>query len=106
VPYRGIQHNQLWWSLRVAAVNLRQLLVLGLARQARFGRWPCGVSKPMTRPDRRACPFIIPKPAAAHAVAPTALAPPLATAFSPTSPRSPTPDSGAAAGMRWARCWP
>jgi Transposase DDE domain/Transposase domain (DUF772) len=32
VPYRGIQRNELWWSLRVAAVNLRRLLVLGLAR--------------------------------------------------------------------------
>jgi Transposase DDE domain/Transposase domain (DUF772) len=32
VPYRGIQRNDLWWSLRVAAVNLRRLLVLGLAR--------------------------------------------------------------------------
>jgi hypothetical protein len=31
VPYRGIQRNELWWSLRVAAVNLRRLLVLGLA---------------------------------------------------------------------------
>jgi Transposase DDE domain/Transposase domain (DUF772) len=33
VPYRGIERNQLWWSLRVAAVNLRRLLVLGLARR-------------------------------------------------------------------------
>jgi Transposase DDE domain/Transposase domain (DUF772) len=33
VPYRGIDRNDLWWSLRVAAVNLRRLLVLGLARQ-------------------------------------------------------------------------
>jgi Transposase DDE domain len=32
VPYRGIQRNHLWWSLRVAAVNLRRLLMLGLAR--------------------------------------------------------------------------
>ena len=32
LPYRGIQRNQVWWSLRVAAVNLRRLLVLGLAR--------------------------------------------------------------------------
>jgi hypothetical protein len=32
VPYRGIARNDLWWSLRVAAVNLRRLLVLGLAR--------------------------------------------------------------------------
>jgi hypothetical protein len=31
VPYRGIDRNDLWWSLRVAAVNLRRLLVLGLA---------------------------------------------------------------------------
>jgi Transposase DDE domain len=37
VPYRGIQRNELWWSLRVAAVNLRRLLVLGLAR--RDGVW-------------------------------------------------------------------
>ena len=33
VPYRGIARNDLWWSLRVAAVNLRRLLALGLARQ-------------------------------------------------------------------------
>jgi hypothetical protein len=32
VPYRGIQRNGVWWSLRVAAVNLRRLLALGLAR--------------------------------------------------------------------------
>jgi hypothetical protein len=37
VPYRGIARNQLWWSLRVAAVNLRRLLVLGLARHD--GAW-------------------------------------------------------------------
>jgi hypothetical protein len=37
LPYRGIQRNDLWWSLRVAAVNLRRLLVLGLARQD--GAW-------------------------------------------------------------------
>jgi hypothetical protein len=37
VPYRGIQRNELWWSLRVAAVNLRRLLMLGLAR--RDGVW-------------------------------------------------------------------
>jgi hypothetical protein len=37
VPYRGIGRNDLWWSLRVAAVNLRRLLVLGLARQD--GAW-------------------------------------------------------------------
>ena len=33
VPYRGIERNELWWSLRVAAVNLRRLLALGLTRQ-------------------------------------------------------------------------
>jgi hypothetical protein len=33
VPYRGIQRNHQWWSLRAAAVNLRRLLVLGLARR-------------------------------------------------------------------------
>jgi hypothetical protein len=37
VPYRGIGRNGLWWSLRVAAVNLRRLLVSGLARQD--GAW-------------------------------------------------------------------
>jgi hypothetical protein len=37
VPYRGIQRNDQWWSLRVAAVNLRRLLVLGLAHQD--GTW-------------------------------------------------------------------
>jgi Transposase DDE domain len=37
VPYRGIERNHLWWSLRVAAVNLRRLLVLGLAHQD--GAW-------------------------------------------------------------------
>jgi hypothetical protein len=37
VPYRGIGRNDLWWSTRVAAVNLRRLLVLGLARQD--GAW-------------------------------------------------------------------
>jgi Transposase DDE domain/Transposase domain (DUF772) len=37
VPYRGIERNQAWWSLRVAAVNLRRLLVLGLARHD--GAW-------------------------------------------------------------------
>jgi hypothetical protein len=33
VPYRGVGRNELWWSLRVAAVNLRRLLALGLTRQ-------------------------------------------------------------------------
>jgi Transposase DDE domain/Transposase domain (DUF772) len=33
VPYRGLQRNDLWWSVRVAAVNLRRLLVLGLTRR-------------------------------------------------------------------------
>jgi hypothetical protein len=37
VPYRGVDRNDLWWSLRVAAVNLRRLGVLGLARQD--GAW-------------------------------------------------------------------
>jgi hypothetical protein len=37
VPYRGIARNDLWWSVRVAAVNLRRLLALGLARQD--GAW-------------------------------------------------------------------
>jgi hypothetical protein len=33
VPYRGIERNDQWWSLRVAAVNLRRLLALGLRCQ-------------------------------------------------------------------------
>jgi hypothetical protein len=37
VPYRGIDRNDLWWSVRVAAVNLRRLLVLGLSCQD--GAW-------------------------------------------------------------------
>jgi hypothetical protein len=37
VPYRGIERNEAWWSLRVAAVNLRRLLVLGLSHQD--GAW-------------------------------------------------------------------
>jgi hypothetical protein len=37
VPYRGIQRNELWWSQRAAAINLRRLLVLGLARHD--GAW-------------------------------------------------------------------
>jgi IS5 family transposase len=37
VPYRGIERNEAWWSLRVAAVNLRRLLVLGLTRHD--GAW-------------------------------------------------------------------
>jgi hypothetical protein len=37
VPYRGVERNQIWWSVRVAAVNLRRLWVLGLARQD--GAW-------------------------------------------------------------------
>ena len=37
VPYRRIERNEAWWSLRVAAVNLRRLLTLGLARHN--GAW-------------------------------------------------------------------
>jgi hypothetical protein len=40
VPYRGIERNDLWWSVRVAAVNLRRLLVLGLAHHGAPGCWP------------------------------------------------------------------
>jgi hypothetical protein len=39
VPYHGIQRNDLWWSLPVAAVNLRRLLVLGLAATTKRGSW-------------------------------------------------------------------
>jgi hypothetical protein len=37
VPYRGIERNQGWLSVRVAALNLRRLLALGLTR--RDGAW-------------------------------------------------------------------
>jgi IS5 family transposase len=37
VPYRGIERNHVWLSVRVAALNLRRLLALGLAR--RDGAW-------------------------------------------------------------------
>jgi hypothetical protein len=30
VPYRGVAKNDAWWHLRVAAINLRRLLALGL----------------------------------------------------------------------------
>ena len=30
VPYRGVVKNNAWLHLRVAAINLRRLLVLGL----------------------------------------------------------------------------
>jgi IS5 family transposase len=32
VPYRGVERNQLWLALRVAAINLRRLVKLGLTR--------------------------------------------------------------------------
>jgi hypothetical protein len=32
VPYRGVIRNQQWLTLRVAALNLRRLLNLGLTR--------------------------------------------------------------------------
>jgi hypothetical protein len=35
VPYHGIERNHVWLSVRVAALNLRRLLTLGLARQNR-----------------------------------------------------------------------
>ena len=37
VPYRGVERNHVWLSVRVAALNLRRLLILGLAR--RDGAW-------------------------------------------------------------------
>jgi DDE family transposase len=40
VPYRGVERNEVWWSLRVAAVNLRRLLVLGLPATMAPGCWP------------------------------------------------------------------
>jgi len=40
VPYLGIQRNHVWLSVRVAALNLRRLLVLGLTR--RDGAWALG----------------------------------------------------------------
>ncbi|MDR3107498.1 MAG: hypothetical protein LBU05_04795 [Bifidobacteriaceae bacterium] len=32
VPYRGIEKNNAYWRMRAAAVNLRALVNLGLAR--------------------------------------------------------------------------
>ena len=40
VPYLGIERNHVWLSVRVAALNLRRLLVLGLTR--RDGAWALG----------------------------------------------------------------
>lgn len=37
VPYRGITKNDTWWRTRVAAINLRRLLALGLDHQD--GAW-------------------------------------------------------------------
>jgi hypothetical protein len=37
VPYRGVAKNDAWWHLRVAAINLRRLLTLGLTRTD--GQW-------------------------------------------------------------------
>jgi len=37
VPYHGIERNHVWLSVRVAALNLRRLLILGLTR--RDGAW-------------------------------------------------------------------
>jgi hypothetical protein len=42
VPYHGVERNQMWLSVRVAALNLRRLLVLGLARQD--GAWATGLT--------------------------------------------------------------
>jgi hypothetical protein len=33
VPYHGIQRNHMWLSVRVAALHLRRLLILGLTRR-------------------------------------------------------------------------
>jgi hypothetical protein len=51
VPYRGIEPNELWWSVRVAAVNLRRLLALGLARQD--AAWVLACARP---PAYSRCP--------------------------------------------------
>lgn len=42
VPYRGTVKNNAWLHLRVAAINLRRLLVLGLHQHA--GRWELATS--------------------------------------------------------------
>jgi hypothetical protein len=51
VPCRGIERNDLWWSLRVAAVNLRRLLALGLARQDQT--WALNSPRQLTVPLAR-----------------------------------------------------
>jgi hypothetical protein len=56
VPYRGIERNDLWWSVRVAAVNLRRLLCLALPTKMAPGCWPelrCHPRPAWARPGRR-----------------------------------------------------
>jgi hypothetical protein len=41
VPYRGLARNQQWLSVRVAAINLRRLVNLGLAPTTTGWMLPC-----------------------------------------------------------------
>lgn len=40
VPFRGVSKNDWWWKMRAAGINLKRMLVLGLARQQ--GAWTIG----------------------------------------------------------------
>jgi hypothetical protein len=41
VPYRAIERNYVWWSLRVAAVNLHRLLVRRTVPASHDEPWSC-----------------------------------------------------------------
>ena len=63
-------------------------------------------SHDQTGPDRRACPSSSPSPRSPSGwPRPPRWPPTSATACSTTSPRSPTPDTGAADGTRWSPCF-
>ena len=61
VPYRGIAKNNAWLHPRVAALNLRRLLALGLTATRQPGPWPDQRTSPTQPPgprniDRRSNP--------------------------------------------------
>ena len=46
VPYHGFKRNHVWLSVRVAALNLRQLLTLGLTWRDGAWCWPDRLARP------------------------------------------------------------
>jgi hypothetical protein len=46
VPYHGIKRNHVWLSVRVAALNLRRLLILVLPGGMGPGCWPDRLARP------------------------------------------------------------